>query len=243
MKILSIGNSFSQDAQRWLYDIAATDGFELETVNLYIGGCSLEMHCNNALTDEPLYDMEGNGGEFIKRVSLSDALEAGNYDVITVQQASHFSGQPQTYVPYIIKLAEYVRAKQKDAKIYFHKTWSYETDSDHGGFITYNRDQKEMYRRLSDASEMASILIGAPIIPVGDAIQHLRENVEEFDYQNGGLSLCRDGFHLSFDYGRFTAAAVWYKTLTGRTPDIKKFAQKNPEFNIGILSTIIDNIK
>ena len=44
----------------------------------------------------------------------------------------------------------------------------------------------------------------------------MRENIPEFDYENGGLSLCRDSFHLSEDYGRFLAGAVWFKKLTGK---------------------------
>ena len=39
MNILSIGNSFSQDAQKWLHKLAAGNGVEMDTVNLYIGGC------------------------------------------------------------------------------------------------------------------------------------------------------------------------------------------------------------
>ena len=38
MKILSIGNSFSDDAQRYLRAIAASEGVEIETLNLCIGG-------------------------------------------------------------------------------------------------------------------------------------------------------------------------------------------------------------
>ncbi len=38
LKILSIGNSFSQDAQRYLYDISKSNGEEIKNVNLYIGG-------------------------------------------------------------------------------------------------------------------------------------------------------------------------------------------------------------
>ena len=37
MKILSVGNSFSQDAHRWLHHIAGLSGVSMETVNLYIG--------------------------------------------------------------------------------------------------------------------------------------------------------------------------------------------------------------
>ena len=35
----------------------------------------------------------------------------------------------------------------------------------------------------------------------------------EFDVRVGGRSLHRDGYHLSFGYGRFAAAAVWYQAL------------------------------
>lgn len=37
MYILSMGNTFSQDAQRYLYRIAAADGMEFYTCNLFIG--------------------------------------------------------------------------------------------------------------------------------------------------------------------------------------------------------------
>ena len=57
---------------------------------------------------------------------------------------------------------------------------------------------------------------GLPIIPVGDVIQSLREEVPEFNYAQGGLSLCRDAFHLSETYGSFAAAATWIVTLTGK---------------------------
>ncbi len=38
MYILSMGNSFSQDAQRYLHRIAAADGVEFYICNLFIGG-------------------------------------------------------------------------------------------------------------------------------------------------------------------------------------------------------------
>ena len=48
MNILSIGNSFSQDAQRYLHRIAKADGCTLNTFNLYIGGCPLSLHYRNS---------------------------------------------------------------------------------------------------------------------------------------------------------------------------------------------------
>ena len=35
----------------------------------------------------------------------------------------------------------------------------------------------------------------------------------EFSPAAGGVSLYRDGFHLSFPYGRFAAACVWLRRL------------------------------
>ena len=123
-----------------------------------------------------------------------------------------------------------------EVKIYFHQTWAYETDSEHSGFISSNNDQKQMYNSVLQASEKASMLIDAQIIPVGGVVQFVRENVPEFDYANGGVSLCRDGFHLSYDYGRFLAAAVWLRTLTGINISVEKFE----DFDASVLEKLLD---
>ena len=234
MKLLSIGNSFSQDAQEWLHQIAVANGVELETTNLMIGGCSLETHWNHITDGESAYYLEQNGQNCNRTVTLPEGLALDEWDVVTVQQVSHHSGQPQTYIPYLAELVAFVREKCPKAKIYFHQTWAYEIDSDHGGFLNYNRDQQEMYRRIGDCTEMACRLIGADVLPSGPVMQYLRENAPEFDYKNGGLSLNRDGFHLSWDYGRYAAAATWYKVLTGKTPAVNAF----PEWDAHLIDVI-----
>ena len=52
MNILAIGNSFSQDATRYLQKIARADGEKISVINLVIGGCSLERHYLNMLSGE-----------------------------------------------------------------------------------------------------------------------------------------------------------------------------------------------
>lgn len=175
------------------------------------------------LSKEPLYELFINGESTQKKISIHEALSMGPWDAITLQQASSDSGRPQTYIPYICELAEFVRENSPEAKIYFHQTWAYETDSDHGGFLHYDRSQKEMFRRISDASEMASALIGAKIIPAGAFIQKIREKIPEFDYEKTGLSLCRDGFHLSFEYGCLAASLVWANTFFEKKPNADTF--------------------
>ena len=55
MRILTIGNSFSEDATRYLSQIAKAQGVNFEVVNLMIGGCSLERHYRNMLDDKKDY--------------------------------------------------------------------------------------------------------------------------------------------------------------------------------------------
>lgn len=225
MKILSIGNSFSQDAQRYLHALAAREGESLTCVNLYIGGCSLKTHWENAQDDRPLYSYERNGetvfldteGHAPRFCSIGEALAEGGWDVVTLQQCSNDSGKYETYQPYLTQLSAYVRARAPQAKQWIHETWAYETDSVHSAFPDYGCSQQTMYQRLKDAYAQASAAIHAPLIPAGDVIQALRA-LPAFDYAHGGPSLCRDGFHMSLTLGRYALAAVWYAALTGEAP-------------------------
>lgn len=247
MRILSIGNSFSEDAQRWLTAVARSAGNkDFECHNLYIGGCSLKRHWDEHIEGNSSYDYMIDGSLPLRKISLIEALETlGEFDVITLQQTSRTSGQPQSYLPYLCNIAALVREKQPNAKLYFHETWAYETDSTHSAFIHYNHDQHEMFRRLCDCAEMCRLLIDCEIIRAGEFIQYLRENMAEFNYAKGGMSLNRDGYHLSKNYGRFAAAALWYDFLCGGTPDIEKFMniaelrENEPEFDANILRGIV----
>ncbi len=213
MDILSIGNSFSQDSHKWLKQIAGAYGDEVTLVNLMIGGCTLQRHWENYVNDAAEYSMQVNG-EPIKMVTIKETLQSQKWDVITLQQASHLSGDYSSYQPYIQNLYNEVKALCPDAKIYIHQTWAYEKDAALSAFANYGNDQRVMYNALTNAYLSASKDTGCEnIIPSGKVIQHLRENTAEFDYSNGGLSLNRDGFHLSLIYGRYAAALTWYATI------------------------------
>ncbi len=235
MKVLSIGNSFSQDAHKWLHTLANQNGFDVQTTNLYIGGCSLKTHWENIVEDNSYYDLEINGGQSIAKISIDSALKRDKYDIITLQQRSGLSGMWESYTPYLSNIAIVVRELQPDAKLYFHETWAYESDSTHADFVNYNNNQAEMYKRIIDASIKAADEIDAEIIPTGAVIQKLRSTVSEFDYKNGGISLCRDGFHLSYDYGRYAAAATWLRAICQR--NISAFSLE--DFNLELLQKII----
>lgn len=211
MKILAIGNSFSEDALAYLHDMAAADGRAVECVNLSIGGCSLQRHCENIDRDAPDYSYQKNGTDTGRKTSIREALREP-WDCITIQQASHDSGIPETYTPYLEKLLSYIRGNSKDTPIYFHQTWAYEIDSPHEAFTRYHRNQMEMYDALSVISDQIHRKFLLPIIPSGEVIQALRQ-LPPFDYANGGSSLCKDGYHMEPIYGRYAVAAVWYRML------------------------------
>ena len=158
------------------------------------------------------------------------------WDVITVQQVSQLAGMPSSYEPYISNLVAVIETICPDAKLYFHQTWAYETDSDHGGFANYDNDQEKMYSSIINTTESVAKSINADIIPVGRVIQTLRETVTEFDYKGNGISLCRDGFHLTLDYGRYAAAATWIKTLAGKRLKPQEFE----DFDIKLLEKILN---
>lgn len=212
MKILAIGNSFSEDATAYLYQIAQNGVRDMKVVNLYIGGCSLQRHWNNVEGDIPDYDYQLNGSYTGRKVTVKEALQEEKWDIITLQQCSGQSGLPESYNPYIEKLSAYVKSLVPDATQWIHKTWAYEKDSTHSEYQYYDNDQNKMYEELTKAYNLAAKKLSLKQIPCGDVIQYLR-SLPEFDYGNGGISLCRDGFHMNIPYGRYALALTWYKTL------------------------------
>lgn len=214
VKILAIGNSFSEDATYYLNQMADAAGIDSKVVNLYIGGCSLETHMNNVNGDEAAYRYEENGAHTECFVSIKEILLEEKWDYITIQQSSHDSGILESYYPYVELLYDYIRAFQKDARILLHQTWAYEIDSDHDCFERYHNSQDEMYDKLKRAYIDVKNKLEIDMIPCGDVIQKVRMKTP-FRYDRGEMSLCRDGFHMHYIYGRYLLAATWYEVIFG----------------------------
>lgn len=213
VRILAIGNSFSEDAvEQNLYELAAADGRKTVIGNMYIGGCPLELHLANARADAAAYRYRKIGVDGVMRqedrVSLAKAIGDEQWDYISFQQASGFSGDYATYTPYLPALLAYVkRLAPKGCKFIWHQTWAYAKDSDHGHFKYYGNNQMTMYHAIMKASRQAvrdyrfSI-----IVPSGTAVQNARTSFIG-DHMN------RDGYHLDLIYGRYTAACTWYEAI------------------------------
>lgn len=236
MKILSIGNSFSEDAHQWLHKLAEMNGLDIYTVNLCVSGCTLQTHWEGYTQNRAECALVKNGGATERYVTIAEALTLEDWDIVTVQQASRFSGLPDTHEPYLANFIQIIQTACPRAKIWYHQTWAYEKDSPDVGYTYYDHDQQKMYNAIMDTSAKIAQQYHLPLIPVGKVIQGLRENLPEFDYGNGGISLNRDGSHLSLDYGRFAAAATWIKKLTGKELTVTEFE----DFDVALLQKICD---
>lgn len=210
MQVLAIGNSFSQDATAYLKKISDRGNGDITVVNLYIGGCTLSRHYRNMLSGERAYSMEFNGQTTGFSVSLDDALLSRDWDIITIQQASRFSVNYESYQPYLDSLAAYIREYCPKAKLMIHETWAYEEGSDKLFNVAKYQTRNDMFKDLHAAYGKAAKAIKADgIIPSGTLMQKLIEN--------GVTRLHRDGFHASLDIGRYSLALLWFRVLTGKS--------------------------
>lgn len=209
LKVLSIGNSFSDDAQRYLYQIARAGGQEMKVVNAYIGGCSLHRHYTNMLSGERAYQVELNGFYSGLPVGLQEILLNDEWDVVTLQQASHFSHCYDTYQPYLNELAAFVRKCCPNARLLIHQTWAYEQGSHRLCTELGYKDQAEMFRDLKDAYAKAAEAIKSDgILPSGETFQNA--------LAYGISKVHRDTFHADLGIGRYMLASTWYQALTGK---------------------------
>ncbi len=213
IKILCIGNSFSQDASA-LIEIFSDDIF---IRNLYIGGCSLEKHVSLIDNGEREYEYQQNGQKILaEKVCLEQAIKFEDWDYITVQQVSGYSGKIESYYPYIERLTQYVK-EFSNAEILFHQTWAYEKNSNHPDFIKYDNNQNKMWECIKKTTELVCNKEKLKIIPCGSLISRLKD-YDYFDIEKGGVSLYRDGFHLTLNFGRIAAACFWIKFFTNKIP-------------------------
>jgi len=213
LRVLAIGNSFSEDAvENYLFELAEAADREITIGNLYIGGASVQLHEENSRTNAAAYSYRKiNGGIFTttENLSIADGIADEDWDYISVQQVSPNSGQYDITMQQLPQLLAYIKTKAPKAKIIWHQTWAYQHDSTHEGFANYDCSQEKMYSAIVETTQKLSKLEDVhTVVPSGTAIQNARTS-------SLGDTMTRDGYHLELTYGRFTAACTWYQKLFG----------------------------
>ena len=208
-KILMIGNSFSQDTMKYAPAAAKSAGVELQGYDLYIGGCTLERHMQvlTAGTDDYVYERFSDTAEQkgLFKSTLDMGLEKEDWDIITFQQGSPKSGQPDSY-SFLDPLYAHVKEKMagRNVRYAWNMTWAYAMEHNYG------HNQMAMYHAIYDTVDAEVRSRGLDVIPTGVAVQAARLHFPD-------QILTRDNFHLSFEIGRYIASL----TLIYRLLDIE----------------------
>jgi len=171
LRLFTVGNSFSQNATRFLPQIAQEGGHELIIGKAVKGGCSFQQHWDaveawRANPEDPKAKIYGNK-------SLHEHLGTEPWDVITVQQNSMHSSDVTTYRPYAPKLVAHLRSVRPGAEVVLHQTWAYRVDADKFGLIAPKQNaanQREMHDRSRAAYWEIATELGLRVIPTGDAM-------------------------------------------------------------------------
>lgn len=227
IKILAIGNSYSENAMQALIELLGQAGVNRNNTKLvtaYIAGGSLSNHVSyingKPNTDWPLlkYTFTAPAGQTIQTISKNnefsvlDMLKEEPWDIITLQQGSLESGVVSTYNADLNFLINYVKTnatKNPNYKLGWHMTWAWA--SSYSNYASGNpyKNQTDMFQKICGA--VSTIIKPIPdfdfIIPAGTAIQNFR-------VYNSRDDLNSDGTHLN-NLGCYIVSAMWVKTITG----------------------------
>ena len=239
LKVLMIGNSFSICNLRQMPQIADSMGLKLDITSLYIGGCSLERHWTNVVkraADEKfspykvtwnyaslgdqskvpfasvLSERTNRHGYKEKCANIPQVLAADKWDIVTIQQASHFSWDPKTYHPFGDNLVAEIKRLAPQAKIVVQETWSYPPWDKR--LKKFGFDQVDMYAKLHDAYAAFAAKYGFEVIPVGTAAEFCPDRNRLFT---------KPDFHYNRE-GEYLQGLVWTAKLFGA--DVTKCAYR-----------------
>ena len=256
LRLFLIGNSFSQNATRYLPQLAQEGGHLLKIGRAELGGCSLQRHWEIAeAADKNPADPKGKA---YNGKSLRELLSSGTWDIVTIQQNSMNSGDATTYSPYAKKLFDLIKSIQPKAKILMHQTWAYRVDAKQ---FTQTADKQnassaeEMWKKSRAAYHAVAKSLGVELIPVGDAFWKINSEPEttykpdvnfNFDaakspdlpdqtnslhagyrWDNSG-KIAFDANHAN-EAGCFLGGLVWYGVLFNQSPAKLKYLPEKVE--------------
>ncbi len=176
IRLLTIGNSFSENAITFLPQLAAADGtvaFDIGRASL--GGCSLEKHWNLAdyTRRAPDYKPYRLKGDEASSATLQEALSLQPWDFVTLQQASPKSWIRDSYEPFLGNLIGVVQTLAPTAEILLHQTWGYRSDA---GFLADKGiTQRYMFDRIRENYDHFGARYKLRLLRSGEAVQQARE--------------------------------------------------------------------
>lgn len=207
MRVLALGNSYTDDATSYLPVFLANSDIDGEKVCVYMGArAAASLQTWNDLFDiNSVVKLSLKAGKLqmpVVEAPLHEIL-AQNWDVVVLQQQSDVAVDYSSYNPYLRNLIKGIKSVCINPNLSFvwQMPWSHYEGNDKKADI--------LWRRISIATKKQVFYDGIDIvIPVGTAIQNARHSNLP---QTGGMT--RDGIHLSYGLGRYIASVTWFQVL------------------------------
>lgn len=185
VSVLTIGNSFAENALKHLPEIVKAQGHTLIVGRANLGGCTLERHWRHVSEfEKDPGSKEGSPYGNGKR-SLDEMLKSRTWDYVTVQQVSTRSHDRSTYYPFGPDLIAYIRERAPDTTILVHQIWAYRVDDPRFTPINEGKlphTQQLMYQKVRSAYHDFAKKLDLGIMPSGDAM-HLADTDPKMGYQ------------------------------------------------------------
>ena len=175
---------------------------------------SLRLFARDTTKDNTIscYTSQNGAGEESTQCTMAQAVSQGPWDAVVFGQELLASAMYGSYNTDLEFLLDFLGASWPESKIYLNIPWAMQQDVSGpraGDLTTYfEGSQGVMYNAIVASMEYAMERFGARlagVVPVGAAIQRLRERL--------GDCLCRDGLWLDHPVAVQTAAHTLARTL------------------------------
>ena len=227
LKVLNIGNSYTEDATAMLKLIALASGSDISDICIYQavrGSGSFKTWYNRYYgidnyergykISKVLGDIDANittGEEKGTDNSLfKGALDNEQWDIIIIHQVSDYAPYYEEWNTtdeggYLSEFMTLLKEKQPQAAIGFllvHSYWDdYWRNTEHSSYLRWSLIANSV-KRLCEDYDIDFV------IPYGTAVENLRASSLNNEYD-----LTRDGLHCGFGLCRYTAACCYYESV------------------------------
>lgn len=213
IRLLSIGNSYSQDALAYVPFIMRNMGVDVDILIgiLMQSSSSLKMHVDNFEKESAVYTFYlYDGGSYWKNYgskTIQWTLDNCNWDIVSLQQSSHAAPTWSEYQPWCNKLINYVRRYvDYPVRYIWYQTPTRSAQSNSG--VNWSDDIINKYyeKTAENSQRILEETVCETVVPIGTAIQNARSiaAIKALgDYANNPLNTSglgyltpNDGVHL-----------------------------------------------
>lgn len=215
LKVLTIGNSFAQDASWYSSEVAKANGKKLTFGYLYYPSCTLDKHYTAATENRAVFRFTVVNPDSkrtqIKNVSsdfnvsdpqncatIEEALKYYDWDVVVFQQESSNARNYDTFAN-LGNLITYVKGYLPSARLMFHEVWRWGEWTD------------DQFALIKANAERACKEYQLEVIPTGLAFEYARTSMGSETAINDN-----DGhYQHASEYGKFVAGCCYASALFG----------------------------